>query len=76
MVNMASKFKVTLISENVIASTIRYISSRHTQKGLKMYEEVMKGLQQAASKVYLTISCYIGVIYIHQLIMKHVYLDI
>ena len=43
MVNVASKFKVMLISENVIASTIRYISSRHTQKGLKMYEEVMKG---------------------------------
>ena len=50
MVNVASKFKVMLISENVIASTIRYISSRHTQKGLKMYEEVMKGLQRQHPK--------------------------
>ena len=36
-------FWFTLISENVIALAIRYISSRHVQKGLEMYEEVMKG---------------------------------
>jgi hypothetical protein len=51
-----------LIPENIIASTIRYISSRHT----KRVENVWRSNERvttAASKVYLTISCYIGVIY-------------